>query len=153
MPKPSHAFHWQSPETTKRCCLLKTPNIISGLDPTDIPILCQDPADVDLDHITLQQLKKHHNDNPVLLATLTNMGALNPLTAFSNGGHMDAKFQSTGGGPLIILDYIYGIATYQHWGNKQLEGHGLLEHYYEQNYAHISASLLCPDGGTVCDLR
>ncbi|KAH9025430.1 hypothetical protein EDB85DRAFT_217922 [Lactarius pseudohatsudake] len=122
---------------------LKTPNIISGLDHTDIPILCQDPADVDSDHITLQQLKKHHNDNPVLLATLTTMGALNPLTAFSNGGHVDAKFRSTGGGPLppsIILDYIYGIAAYQHWGNKQLEGRGLLERYYEQNYAHISAS-------------
>ncbi|KAH9051000.1 hypothetical protein EDB83DRAFT_2226619, partial [Lactarius deliciosus] len=50
---------------------LKTPNVISGLDPTDIPRVCQDPADTD--HIMLQQLKKHRYNDPALLATLTTM--------------------------------------------------------------------------------
>jgi len=71
--------------------------------------------------ITLQHLEKASGDNPVVLETLAAVGQLCPFAAFVNGAHVDALFKGTGTSlpPAVILDYMYGIATYQHWGNRQ----------------------------------
>ncbi|KAI9465246.1 hypothetical protein BJY52DRAFT_1220925 [Lactarius psammicola] len=73
-----------------------------------------------IDYVTLQQLEKPDDDNPVVLETLTNTGTLRPLTAFIHGAHIDAMFRGTGGSltPAVILDYMYGVAAYKRRSSK-----------------------------------
>jgi hypothetical protein len=67
-------------------------------------------------------------------------GILNPFTTFIHGAHVDALFQGTGTSlpPEIILDFMYGVATYKHWGNRQ--SHDMMDHYFRENYEDIAAT-------------
>ncbi|KAF8256635.1 hypothetical protein EI94DRAFT_1710699 [Lactarius quietus] len=73
--------------------------------------------------------------------------------AFLSGVHMDAVFHTgTMLPPPIILNYIYGVATYNCWCSGQ-DGdiHDMMKNYYTEHYKNILAptpSSLSGDGNT-----
>lgn len=68
------------------------------------------------------------------METLANSGSLSPSVAFNHGASVDALFQGTPPSA-VILDYMYGVATYKFWGSSL--GHGVMEKYYNEHYAQI----------------
>jgi hypothetical protein len=57
-----------------------------------------------------------------------------PSIAFIHGVSVDAVFQGTPPSA-VILDYMYGVATYKYWGSKP--GHSVVEKYHKEHYAQI----------------
>ncbi|KAH9008766.1 hypothetical protein EDB84DRAFT_1671824 [Lactarius hengduanensis] len=97
---------------------LKTPNY--GLDPTDIPRI--EPTDregpVPTDHFTLHRL------------------------AMPPGLNVDALFGSTNSlPPVVILDYVYGIAAYNQWNSRRPDKtvHSVMGNYRQEHYINIPA--------------
>lgn len=79
-------------------------------------------------------MEKPHNYDPDLVETLANSGSLRPSIAFIHGSSVDALFQGTPPSA-VILDYMYGVATYKIWGNSL--GCSVMEKYYNEHYAQI----------------
>jgi hypothetical protein len=84
-------------------------------------------------------LERPNDEDPVLLEHLKALGKLHPFVAFLHGAHVDALFQGAGTSlpPAIILDYMYGVATYHRWGNKQ--SHSVVDNYFIEHYKDIPA--------------
>ncbi|KAH9159005.1 hypothetical protein EDB89DRAFT_1866729, partial [Lactarius sanguifluus] len=119
---------------------IKTPNIITGLEPTDIRRVDFGPPRQD--HVTLQRLQKPDDDDPAFLESLTTASVRKPrpFAAFAVGAHVDAMFRGTGRSPpsAVILDYVYGIAAYRSWSSLGPGGiHDIMDTYRRQNYAHL----------------
>ena len=70
-----------------------------------------------MDHFTLQHLKNPSGYFPEAIASIPNPP---PYMAFLSGVCVDAMFQPGSSlPPAIILDYMYGVAAYKCWGNRQ----------------------------------
>ncbi|KAI9467417.1 hypothetical protein BJY52DRAFT_1238401 [Lactarius psammicola] len=121
---------------------LKSPNY--GINPTDIHRVDLGPERTD--HFTLQRLKVsqyYYPDGAAALSATANLH--DPLVLFAAGLNMDALFQGTsseqGTGsslpPVIILDYLYGVAAYKQWGRRQGNAQPLMEKYHREHYANI----------------
>jgi hypothetical protein len=88
------------------------------------------------DHYTLQQLEKPNTYAPEAIAHIQNP---TPYVAFASGVNVDAMFQSGSSlPPAIILDYMYGVAAYQCWGNRQ---NGVLEICLREHGGHTPVPL------------
>ncbi|KAH9174866.1 hypothetical protein EDB89DRAFT_1848422 [Lactarius sanguifluus] len=106
---------------TGEVAFLKTPNY--GLDPKDIPRI--EPSDregpVPTDLFTLHYLAASPGYNPVTADILANAGKLR---------HDD---------DWVILDYVYGIATYKQWNSRRHHRavRGVMGTYCNENYIDI----------------
>ncbi|KAI9449716.1 hypothetical protein BJY52DRAFT_1306205 [Lactarius psammicola] len=121
---------------TREVAFLKTPNY--GINPTDIHRVDLGPERTD--HFTLQHLKESEHYYPAGAAALSATANLqDPLVLFVAGLNMDALFQGTGSSlpPVIILDYLYGVAAYKQWGRRQGNAQPLMEEYHREHYADI----------------
>ncbi|KAH8988298.1 hypothetical protein EDB86DRAFT_2051219 [Lactarius hatsudake] len=122
---------------------LKTPNY--GLDPTDIPRV--EPSDrecpVPTDHCTLHRLATPPGYDPVMAETFASAGRLRRHdVAFTLGLNVDAVFQSTNSlPPVVILDYVYGVATYNQWNSRRPDKtvHRVMGKYRKEHYINIPA--------------
>ena len=87
------------------------------------------------DRITLQHLREPAGFDATNLQILMAMPQSFPPGAYvCCGANMDALFRGTGN-PLpstIILDFMYGVATFNLWGDMQLEG--VVEQYFDLHY-------------------
>ncbi|KAH9965165.1 hypothetical protein BC827DRAFT_1126603 [Russula dissimulans] len=115
---------------------IKTPNY--GLRPEDIRKFPRGSSRPD--YITLHWLKKPMNYDPASLTTLRNAGIEpSPYTAITLGANVDALFQG-GEGSLpstVILDYAYGVATYQTWQSERGDVSDVMRTYREAHYEGI----------------
>ncbi|KAH9022934.1 hypothetical protein EDB84DRAFT_1274435, partial [Lactarius hengduanensis] len=107
---------------TGEVAFLKTPNY--GLDPTDIPRI--EPTDregpVPTDHFTLHRLATPPGYNPARIAAIAGTGT-NLLP------------------PVVILDYVYGIAAYNQWNSRRPDKtvHSVMGNYHKEHYINIPA--------------
>ncbi|KAH9172519.1 hypothetical protein EDB89DRAFT_1851085 [Lactarius sanguifluus] len=105
---------------TGEVAFLKTPNY--GLDPTDIPRV--EPSDregpVPTDHFTLHRLATPPGYNPARIAAIAGTGT-NLLP------------------PVVILDYVYGIAAYNQWNSRHPDKtvHRMMGNYRKEHYINI----------------
>ncbi|KAH9033776.1 hypothetical protein EDB85DRAFT_2073737 [Lactarius pseudohatsudake] len=121
---------------------LKTPNY--GLDPTDIPRV--EPTDregpVPTDHFTLHRLATPPGYNPARIAAIAGTGFLDHYVAFALGLNVNALFGSTNLlPPVVILDYVYGIAAYNQWNSRRPDKtvHSVMRNYHKEHYINIPA--------------
>ncbi|KAH9054869.1 hypothetical protein EDB87DRAFT_1413202 [Lactarius vividus] len=120
---------------------LNTPNY--GLDPTDIPRV--EPSDrkgpVPTDHFTLHRLEMPHGYDPVTAEIFASAGRLRRHdVGFALGLNVDALFRSTNSlPPVVILDYVYGIAAYKQWNSRRSYKliHGVMRNYRREHYIDI----------------
>jgi len=71
------------------------------------------------------------------LEWLTNSGFSRPDLAFDVGAHLDARFRRGPLPPAIILDYVYGIATYKCWGGGVDGDDAVMKRYHREHYTDI----------------
>jgi hypothetical protein len=75
------------------------------------------------------------------LGLVTTIAAINenlcPAVAFVLGLNIDAHFQDTSKlPPAVILDYVYGVATYNNWKTGHIV-HSAMENYRQEHYINI----------------
>jgi len=72
-----------------------------------------------------------------MLEWLTNSGISLPGIAFEVGANLDARLQGGPIPPAIILDYVYGIATYKCWGRGGGGDGTVMKRYHREHYTDI----------------
>jgi hypothetical protein len=86
-------------------------------------------------------LKKPKKYKPTTLAALEPIEDVDSGDAYSTGANVDAVFQGQSErAPLpstVILDYVYGVATYQSWHSKRGNVSTVMDAYHEKHYARI----------------